>query len=724
MNSLPCITYDEVAATPLGQTLGADDGRAFAARLERRVLSAGEVLFSRGDPGDRLYLVVRGKLHAVAGGEGRPDLLLGEIGPGELMGESDLLLGAPRSTTVQAAEPATVGALDAASWQDLRAAHPAVEAAIARAVEWRERTSDTRRFRPDASWVCAWLGRTELLAGVGVAVLQELERELMWETLPGGEVLVRAGDAGDCMWFVARGRLRASVRHEGGVPHVVGEIGAGECVGEMALLSGAPRSTTVKAVRDTELLRLPKSAFERLVSAHPETMLGFTRAVVARLQRVLGARSAQPAERTLALVAGGPGVPLAAFAGTLAGELSKLARTVVLDGTAATRDAAAVTGGSPEVVVFVCDPTLTPWSTRCLREADDVVVVGLADGDVHPGQLEREALAAAGRRDAGCHLVLLHRAGAPPSGTDAWLAARPPVRHHHVRPDRDADHARLARLLSGRAIGLALSGGGARGFAHIGVLRAIHEAGVPVDLIAGTSMGSMVAAVHALGQEPDGVLDRCRAWTRERPWGDFTLPLASIVRGRRVRRALTNLLGHGRIEDLWLPFACVTSNLTRATVDVHTAGPLAQLVLASNSVPGLAPPVFHLGEVLVDGGVMDNLPVAALRRMGAGRVIAVDVGTEVRVAAPPVHDECPSGWRILWDGLWRRPQRALPVFLTITRAFTLASDERAHAACRDADLALSPPLGTYASTDFKHIDDIAEMAFHYARERLAEWSPR
>jgi predicted acylesterase/phospholipase RssA/CRP-like cAMP-binding protein len=724
MDPLPGITYPEIAATPIGQTLGADDGRAFAGCLERRALEPGEVLFRQGEAGDRLFLVLRGRLRAIAGGESGAEQLLGEIGPGELLGESDLLLGAPRSTSAAAAGPAVVGALGAAAWEDLRAGHPAVAAAVARSLEWTERTSETRRFRPDAAWICAWLGRTELLSGVGAAALQELERELMWETLPGGEVLVRAGEAGDCMWFVVRGRLRASVLQEGGVPRVVGEIGAGECVGEMSLLSGSPRSTTVKAVRDTELLRLPKSAFERLVGTHPETMLGVTRAIVARLQRVLGARAAQPSERTLAVVAGGSDVPLAAFAEALAGELSRLARTVVLDGTAATRDAAAVAGQAPEVVVFVCDPTLTPWSTRCLREADELVVVARADGDAQPGPLEREALAAAGRRDAGCHLVLLHGAGGAPSGTDAWLAARPPLHHHHVRPDRVSDYARLARLLSGRAIGLALSGGGARGFAHIGVLRAIHEAGVPVDLVAGTSMGAMIAAVHALGYAPESVLDRCRAWSRERPWGDFTLPLASIVRGRRVRRALTNLLGHGRIEDLWLPFACVTSNLTRATVDVHTAGPLAQLVLASNSVPGLAPPVCHQGEVHVDGGVMDNLPVAALRRMGAGRVIAVDVGTEIRVATPPEHDECPSGWRILWDGLWGRPKRALPVFLTITRAFTLASDERAHAACRDADLALHPPLGDYASTDFQQIDPIADMAFHYASERLAEWSAR
>jgi len=593
---------------------------------------------------------------------------------------------------------------------------------VARAADWRERTSEARRFRPDAAWVSAWLGRTELLAGAETAALEALERELMWESFPGGEVLVRQGDAGECMWFVVRGRLRVSTRQADGVAHAVGEIGAGECVGEMALLSKAPRAATVKVVRDAELLRLPRSAFDRLVGAHPEAMLRLSRAIVGRLQRTLGARPTQFAERTVALLAAEPGVPLAAFAEVLSAELSRMARTALLDGTAETRQTVASGGSAPEVVVLVCDATRTSWTTRCLRQADDLVVVARADGDVRPGPLEQEALAAAGRREAGCHLVLLQSPERTPRGTKAWLAARPGVHHHHVRPGRVADHARLARLLSGRAIGLALSGGGARGFAHIGVLRALHEAGVPVDVIAGTSMGAMIAAVHALGHAPDVILDRCRAWTRERPWGDYTLPLASIVRGRRVRRALANLLGNAQIEDLWLPYACITSNLTRATADAHTEGPLVHLVLASNSVPGLAPPVYHLGDVHVDGGVMDNLPVGVLRKMGAGRVIAVDVGAELRVTAPTELDECPSGWALLWDRLRRRPWRAPPVFVSLTRAFTLASDERAQAAGRDADLTLRPPLDRYASSDFKHIDSIAEIGFRHASEHVAEWT--
>jgi predicted acylesterase/phospholipase RssA/CRP-like cAMP-binding protein len=724
MDDLDRITYEDIAATPLGQALGNIRGSAVANRLVPRAMSPGEALFRQGDAGDCLYVVLQGRLCALIANDSGTVQRLGEIGPGELVGETALLLGAPRSATVEAVEPTMVGALDVSAWRQLSAEFPGLEAAVARAADWREQTSEARRFRPDRAWISAWLARTELLAGAEGAALDALERELMWEALPAGEVLVRQGDAGECMWFVVRGRLRVSARQPDGSARTVGEVGPGECVGEMALLSQATRAATVKVVRDAELLRLPKSAFDRLAGAHPEAMLRLARAIVGRLQRTLGARPAQQTQRTVAILAAGRGVPLAAFAEMLSAELGRMTRTALLDGTAEARQAVTSDGSTPEVVVLVCDATATPWTTRCLRQADDIVVVARADGDPRPEPLEQEALASAVRREAGCRLVLLQPSDRPPSGTNAWLAARPGVRHYHVRPGRVADLARLARLLSGQAIGLALSGGGARGFAHIGVLKALHEAGVPVDMVAGTSMGAMVGAVHALGYAPDVMLDRCRAWTRERPWTDFTLPLASIVRGRRIRRALEHLLGDGRIEDLWLPYACMTSNLTRATADAHTEGPLVRLVLASNSVPGLAPPVYHLGDVHVDGGVMDNLPVSALRRMGAGCVIAVDVGTELHVAAPAGSDVSPSGWALLWDRLRRGPARLPPVFVSLTRAFTLASDERAQAACRDADLTLRPPLDRHAAGDFSHIDAIAEIGFADARERLRSFLVR
>lgn len=718
------ITFQEIAATPLGHALGEQAAGALAKRLVRHSLDAGVVLFRQGEPGEQLYLVLRGRLGARIAGDGGTTQPLGEIGPGELVGEAALLTGAPRLATVESLEHCVLAALGGDAWRELLCSMPALEAAVSRSVAWRAQASEARHFRPDAGWITTWLAHSTLLAGAEPPAFAALERELMWQVLPGGETLVAEGDVGACMWFVVRGRFLATVRRDDDSVHVVGEIGPGECVGEMALLSDAPRSATVKAVRDAELLRLPKSAFDRLAGAHPQAMLRLSRAVVERFQRALEGRRVRLADRTVAIVPARPDVPLGAFAANLSEQLSRLVRTAVLDGTAHMREEAASAESPPEVLLFVCDASLTPWTERCIRQADDIVIVVRADGDVHVSPLEAAALASARRREAGSHLVLLQGSGAAPHDTDAWLAQRPRLRHHHVRPGRADDHARLARLLAGRAVGVALSGGGARGFAHIGALQALRDAGIPVDMVAGTSMGAMIGALHALGHGPEAMLERCRAWTLERPWGDYTLPLASIVSGGRMRRALARLLGNERIEDLWLPYACVSSNLTRACADTHTRGPLAQRVRASNAVPGLAPPVYVQGEVHVDGGVLDNLPVEALTRMGAGTVIAVDVGTELNVDAPARYLDCPSGWVLLWDGMRGRPKRAAPVFVTLTRAFTLASDGRAREASRKADLTIRPALDGYASSDFDRLDAISDIGLRSARDALARWTAR
>ena len=231
MRNLDRLTYDDIATTPIGQALGSVRGAAVATRLVPRAMSPGETLFRQGDAGDRLYVVLRGRLCALIASDDGTVQRLGEVGPGELVGETALLLGAPRSATVEAVEPTVLAALDASAWRQLAAEFPGLESAVARAADWRLQTSEARHFRPDRAWISAWLGRTELLAGAEGAALEALERELTWESLPAGEVLVRQGDTGECMWFVVRGRLRVSTRQPDGSARVVAEVGAGECVG-------------------------------------------------------------------------------------------------------------------------------------------------------------------------------------------------------------------------------------------------------------------------------------------------------------------------------------------------------------------------------------------------------------------------------------------------------------------------------------------------------------
>ena len=218
---------------------------------------------------------------------------------------------------------------------------------------------------------------------------------------------------------------------------------------------------------------------------------------------------------------------------------------------------------------------------------------------------------------------MLHETGIANGVAARWQASLPGIRHHHVRGS--ADFERVVRLLTGRAVGLVLSGGGARGFAHLGVVRALREHGVPIDLVGGTSMGGILAAGVAKDWDDAELVERFRrCFVDTNPLSDFTLPVVSLVSGRKVGMLLRRELGDLDIEDLPLPFFCVSSNLTTGRIAVHQRGPLWRWLRASVAIPGVLPPVFQGGEVFVDGGSMNNLPVDVMRASGRGAVIGVD----------------------------------------------------------------------------------------------------
>ena len=269
-----------------------------------------------------------------------------------------------------------------------------------------------------------------------------------------------------------------------------------------------------------------------------------------------------------------------------------------------------------------------------------------------------------------------------------------------------------------------LGGGGARSFAHIGVIRALEEAGIPIDSVGGTSMGGIIGAQYARGYTWQELIDvNRRGWVEMQPHKLYTLPLISLLSARKAHKMLDMMYGDDDIEDLWLNYYCVSANMTRTQVCVHRHGSVHQAVCASMAIPGVTPPILAgEGDLLVDGGVLDNLPIGVMRELRRGPIIAVDVSATIDLQADPSYRSTPSPWEVLKDRVrLRGKSRPFPnIIRLVQRSALLASDVYAKQTKPDVELYLDLPMNGYDMFDMEALPVLAEYGYRFTREILAD----
>lgn len=570
--------------------------------------------------------------------------------------------------------------------------------------------------------------RAPLFSDLDSASMAAIERELTPLVLPGGAPLFHQGEPADAVYVVASGCLGV-FRHddddvtEGG-PALIAEITPGNIVGEMSLLSHGKRTRSVAALRDSEVWRLSQESFDALTGHHPEVLPALMRNVALRNVMAPVKRRRQP--RTFALLPAGPDVPSGRFSVMLEGALGHIGGSVQVLGQDSLSEAPewfARCEMDNAYVLYRADPGLTPWTELCLRQADCLVVVHNAD-TLEPTKLPFEIEAA--QPGAVFHrrreLVMLHEGHDPkPGSTTSQLAGGLYGQHHHVRLDLPSDFDRLARLITGHAVGIVMAGGGARAFTHIGVIKALRAAGVPIDQVGGTSMGAIVAAAVAARWSDAELAERFRrSFVAANPLSDYTMPFVSLFGGRRVTALLRSAFGELDIEDLVLPFYCVTANLTTATADTHTTGKLWRWLRASVSLPGVLPPFNDAGQVHVDGGVIDNLPVRVMRRQGRGLTLAVDIDTGGALSAGAGVEEPWSAWEFFRRLVWKR-EETLPIpsiVRILLRSALVSSAARAQEDRAAADLLIVPPMDRIDLLDWTSFDTAIETGYAATMEAL------
>jgi predicted acylesterase/phospholipase RssA/CRP-like cAMP-binding protein len=587
----------------------------------------------------------------------------------------------------------------------------------------------------------------DLFSKLNRSALRDVMSELKHVHIRGGATLFRINDPGDCMYIVITGRLLVYSTLPDQTQKMISEIGPGDYVGELELIMAEQRSLTVKAIRDTELLKLSKTGFERLIKKHPNALLHVTHTIVDRIRKVAFSKDQQSSLRTIALLHAGSYFNMNAFTESFIPVLEKQGATLLL--TSERLDHYLGVGMSKvdfgiwdekdnrivewlcaqergyRFVIYQADMGLTPWTRRCIRQADRILLIASARGSSEFNALEHYIFGHARETtNARMELILLHEDSVSyPVNTSRWLDHRPIMRHHHVQRFREQHYERIVRFLTDNAVGLVLGGGGARGCAHIGVIQALLESGIPIDMIGGTSAGSGIGALLAMNRDIITMRYLIReGFLEKKPFRSFSLPVYAIMDRFIVDQLSKNWFGDVQIEDLWINFFCISTNLSNGEVVMHQRGPVWKATRASSSLPGIFAPVIDKHQVLVDGGVLENIPASKMKEMCDGPVVLVNVTPKKDLTVNFDYEHYPSPLATIWS--WINPLASaikMPSLIDIlVRVAGLSSLKKIQYEEGNSDLVLNPPLEKFGLLAFSEMDRIIDLGYQYTRKAIEQ----
>ncbi|CAG5035345.1 unnamed protein product [Parnassius apollo] len=739
----------QIATEAFVKELGLESDDLLRGNVQVRDLPAGTYIMKEESHKDvsLVYLLSGALLVSQKVAEGEGEVHMFTAYPGEVEGGLAVLTGEPSFFSIRAKHFSRIGLLSKGAVYTIMRDRPSVVLHIANTV--------VKRLSP---------------------FVRQVDFALDWVFIESGRAVYRQDEESGSTFIVLSGRLRSVITHPNGKKELVGEYGKGDLVGIVEMVTQTRRSTTVMAVRDSELAKLPEGLFNAIKLRFPVVV---TRLINLLGHRILGSwqkpgaagrgpttlepRFSQHTFSTVAVVPVGDDVPLTAFTYELYHSLSAIGPTVRLTSDVI-RKLLGLTIMDPnneyrlsswlaqqedkhKVALYQCDPSLTQWTQRCIRQADCILIVALGDKQPSIGKIEKEIERLAIRTQK--ELVLLHREGGPvPSGTVHWLNMRSWVsQHHHVRcPHRmftrrsqyrvselyskvlmseanvHSDFSRLARWLTGTSVGLVLGGGGARGAAHVGMIRAIQEAGIPIDMVGGVSIGAFMGALWCMERNITTVTQKARDWSQKMTqWGkqllDLTYPSTSMFSGRQFNATIRGTFGDVHIEDLWLPYFTVTTDISSSCMRVHRHGSLWRYIRASMSLSGYMPPLCDPvdGHLLLDGGYVNNLPADVMRSLGAKHILAIDVGSQDDTDLTNYGDDL-SGWWLLWKrwNPFTTPVK-VPNLPDIQSRLAYVSCNRQLEEVKSSDYCeyIRPPIDAYKTLQFSSFDEIREVGYRH-----------
>ncbi|KTG45466.1 hypothetical protein cypCar_00000771 [Cyprinus carpio] len=722
----PNATLFEEAQKEILKLMKIEDPALLNGRVTFHHAKAGSVLARQGDQDVSLHFVLSGCLHVYQKMIDKQDAVcLFVTQPGEMVGQLAVLTGEPLIFTIKAERDCTYLKISKSDLYEIMREQPSVVLSAAHTV--------AIRMSP---------------------FVRQMDFAIDWMAVEAGRALYRQDDQSDCTYIVLNGRLRSVIRKANGKKELVGEYGRGDLIGVVEALTRQPRATTVHAVRDTELVKLPEGTLNNIKRRYPQVvtrlihLLG--QKILGNLQQPRGPFSSSalglpsvasspdvtnPASNlsTVAVLPVCDDVPINAFNLELSHALSAIGPTLLLTSDIIRERLGASALDSiheyrlsgwlaqqediNRIVLYQTDSGMTPWTQRCIRQADCILIVGLGDQEPALGELEQMLENTAVR--ALKQLVLLHREDGPgPSRTVEWLNMRSWCSGHlHLKcprrvfsrrspsklrevyekvfektADRHSDFSRLARVLTGNSIALVLGGGGARGCSHVGVIKAMEEAGIPIDIVGGTSIGSFIGALYAEERSAVRVKQRAREWSKAmnsvfKTVLDLTYPITSMFSGSAFNTSISKVFEDKQIEDLWLPYFNVTTDITASAMRVHKDADIA-------------------------------------RNMGTKTVIAIDVGSQDETDLCNYGDSL-SGWWLLWKRInpWAEKVK-VPDMAEIQSRLAYVSCVRQLEVVKKSAYCeyIRPPIDRFKTMDFGKFDEIYDVGYQHSKLLFTEWA--
>ncbi|MCP3850256.1 MAG: cyclic nucleotide-binding domain-containing protein [Gammaproteobacteria bacterium] len=704
-----------------------------AARLKKLIFEENSTIYHQGDKATGLYFIHTGQIQIFTQREDE-QIILSEASDNHLFGEFLLAGDSIRTTSARTQKKSVLYFLSIEDFHQLNEYFPEKMAQLGPKIINRLSWNETNLA----------LRLSKLFIGLNDDIVRALINELDTRPIPANQQIIKQNEISQELLIVIHGRLQKRRIHDTDAPTIISVVGRGEAIGEKNVIGEYNSSTEILAIRDSLVASLKRSSFEQLLLRYPLEINQTLVKSIIRQSDDMAYHKAHSAE-TFAIIPLSDNFTLSELSHILAEQLNGYGVTSVIDSKRVNdsfhdKSVAQSTFADSQNdlllqwlsaqenahrhVIYNIDTTLTNWTRRCLRQTDHLLFIAKATDDSAISDFEQSIIDEISDKCAKKTLILIHSNDIKvPSNSSQWLEQRSVDMHHHVRVGNSSDFGRVARFLTGNAVGLVLGGGGARGFAHIGVIRALQELNIPIDLVGGNSMGAVIAAECAMQWDYNKMISNTKKLCIE---GDeFTLPIVSLYSGRKITQSLKNLFSDVSIEDLWHRFYSVSCNISRATIMTHKNGSLFSAVLNSNTPPGLFPPQVSQGDLLVDGALLNNVPVDVMRNYNEdGIIIAVDVNTREDLLDNSENNGGMSGWKLLLNKL--NPMVETIHYPNMIEILTRASmigglANRKKMMNGIADLYLQPPLNHFSLGAYKQGEKIAQAGYDYAIKELNKW---